>query len=114
MSFVTFMYRIGSSRRTYFGKYVFSGSCGISDDHEGLDTQIVTGVLNGINRFRTKNNKEKLSLHQIKVGILAFCPNDNFIPVYSSDDEIGAFDFYHLSSDVWTKNPKIYINGKIV
>jgi hypothetical protein len=110
MSFVTFIYRIGS--RTYYGKYIFDDvyiDC--EEDHLLLDKEIVTGVFNAINRFRLKNNEEKLSLSQIRVGILSFCPNVN---VYSSEDEIKAFDFYCICPNLWSTHSKIYINGVMV
>ena len=107
MSFVTFMYRIGS--RTYYGKYIFDDvyiDC--DEDHLQLDKEIITGLLNAINRFRLKNNEEKLPLRHLRVGILSFCPNVN---VYSSSEEIQAFDFYCICANLWSTNAKIYMNG---
>lgn len=112
MSFVTFIYRIGSSRKTYYGKYIFDDAyIDCDEDHLFLDKEIITCVFNAINRFRVKNNEEKLTLSQLSVGILSFCPNVN---VYSSEDEIKAFDFYCTSSHLWSSNSKVYINGEIL
>lgn len=101
MSFVTFIYRIG--RKTYFGKYIFDDY--VSDDHNGLDIEIREEVLNTINSYRAKHGKSALSLAELAIGILAFCPGNGYIPVYSSEDEYKSFDYYyseHIS----------YINGK--
>jgi len=101
MSFVTFIYRI--SRKTYFGKYIFDDY--VSDDHNGLDIEIRENVLHAINRYRAKHGKPALSLADLSIGILAFCPGNDYIPVYSSEDEYKSFDFYYSERIS-------YINGK--
>jgi len=108
MPFISFIYRIGNNKKIYYGKYVFDY---ISDDHEGLDNEIKFDVTDGINKYRTQNGLEKLN-KKIKIGILSFSKNE-YIPTYSSDEEIECFDFYYR----YIKNQnkiEIYINGKIV
>ena len=51
MPSVTFLYRIGSNPKVYHGKYVCDY---ISDDHEGLDNEVLPDLLNGINIYRQK------------------------------------------------------------
>ena len=46
MPFITFIYKIGSNNKTYFGKYITDY---ISDEHEGLDLVIKPYLLDGIN-----------------------------------------------------------------
>jgi hypothetical protein len=102
------MYRV--DRQTYYGKYVFDDIyIDEEEDHLLLDKEITPTVLKAINRFRLNNNEEPTN--HLKIGILSFCPNVN---VYSSSDEIEAFDFYCISSHLWSSNSKIYINGVII
>jgi hypothetical protein len=103
MSFVTFIYRIG--KKTYFGKYIFDDN--VSDDHNGLDTEIIRDVLDAINRYRVKQEKPILSETELTIGILSFCPGNAHIPVYSSEYEYKAFDLYYDLSTA-------YINGKVI
>ena len=49
MTFITFIYRIGTNKKTYFGKYVCDY---ISQDHEGLDDEVKPAVIRGINEYR--------------------------------------------------------------
>lgn len=101
MSFITFIYRVGNNPKTYYGKY-----CGdISDDHEGLDKEVYWDLVHGLNKYRKKNGKPKLT-SKIHIGILSFS-SDRYIPVYSSERENKCFDFYYYEN-------KTYINGKLV
>ena len=107
MPFITFIYRIGNNKKTYYGKY----ACGyISDDHEGLDAEIKPDVINGINAFRKQNELLVLEDKEIKIGVLSFSMNQ-YIPTYSTDDEIECFDFYYKYFD---NVGKTYINGKLI
>jgi hypothetical protein len=111
MSFVTFIYRIG--RKTYFGKYIFDDY--VSDDHNGLDTEIMHDVLDAINRYRVKHERPVLSETELTIGILSFCPGNARIPVYSSEEEYKAFDLYYEAPPSFSFTPAIvYINGEIV
>ena len=49
MSFITFIYRIENSDKVFYGKYVCDY---VSDDHEGLDNEIKSIVIDGINAYR--------------------------------------------------------------
>ena len=105
MPFITFIYKIG--KRNYYGKYVFDY---MSDDHEGLDDQILPLVVDGINRFRAQKGLSPLDY--IKIGILSFSVDD-YIPCYSTDKEYECFDFYY-DVDYYNRNKKLYVNGKQV
>jgi hypothetical protein len=102
MPFITFIYKIG--KRNYYGKYV---SDYISDDHEGLDTEIRPLLLDGINRFRHQKGLSRL--RSVKIGILSFSV-DSYIPCFSSDKDYECFDFY-LDGEYYGDH-KLYVNGK--
>jgi hypothetical protein len=102
--FITFIYKIGNNKKTYYGKYVCDY---ISDDHEGLDDEIESTVIDGINLYRKQKGLQKLK-KQIYIGILSFSSN-KYIPTYSTNKEIKCFDFYHK---YFNHNSETYINGK--
>jgi hypothetical protein len=107
MPFITFIYRVGKSKKTYYGKYCNDY---ISDDHEGLDTEVKHSLLKGLKKYKDKNetkNENKTPKKDIKVivGVLSFSSH-KFIPTHSSENEMKCFDFYHDYDD------KIYVNGK--
>ena len=106
MPFITFIYKIGNNNKTYYGKY---STDYVSDDHEGLDIEVRTYLINGINKYRTKKALPKLHSNVI-IGVLSFSSN-RYIPDYSSDDEIKCFDFYCIEDNYKTTT---YINGKQV
>ena len=107
MSFITFIYRITDDPNIYYGKYVTDY---ISDDHEGLDLEVKDNLLDGLNKYRIQNNLTELDESNIKIGVLSFCM-DNYIPCYSSDNEIACFHFYTIYSSY---NYKSYINGILI
>jgi hypothetical protein len=103
MPFITFIYRVGKNKKTYYGKYC---SDYISDDHDGLDTEVKYSLLRGLTKYKEQSNeKENEEEMKVIVGVLSFSSN-KFIPTYSSENEIECFDFYHDYDN------KIYINGK--
>ena len=98
MPIVCFMYRINNDPKTYFGKYVADY---ISDDHEGLDQEVI-GIL---------EISYNIPHQTYKVGILSCSTNDDYLN-YSSASEYTFFDFYYVKYDNMYKNQKIlYING---
>ena len=105
MPFISFIYRVGKSKKTYYGKYC---SDYISDDHEGLDTEVKYSLLKGLKKYNEETNTEtqnpKKNL-KVTVGVLSFSSSKH-IPTYSSENEMKCFDFYHDYDN------KIYINGK--
>ena len=103
MPFITFIYKVGKTHKTYYGKYCFNY---ISDDHEGLDNEVKYILIKGLNEYRKKNNIQKLK-SKIIIGILSFSSN-NITSVYSTDNEIKCFDFYY------NYDKQIYINGKLI
>ena len=103
MTFITFIYKVGKYNKTYYGKYCADY---VSDDHEGLDNEVKYILLQGLNQYRQKNNIKKLK-SKIIIGILSFSSN-NFIPTFSTNDEIKCFDFYYDYDN------NIYINGKLI
>jgi hypothetical protein len=56
MPFITFIYKVGKSKKTYYGKYC---SDYISDDHEGLDTEVKYSLLKGLQKYKEQPNEEK-------------------------------------------------------
>jgi hypothetical protein len=108
MPFISFIYRIGSNKKTYYGKYVTDY---ISDDHEGLDEEVKYTLLEGINKYREQRNLKKINSKDLMVGVMSLCLDDN-IPSHSSKQEIKCFDFYY-DNDFYSDNRyKTYINGK--
>jgi hypothetical protein len=107
MPSVSFLYRIGANPKVYYGKYVCDY---ISDDHEGLDKEVLPDLLNGINIYREQKNLKQLKKNQVNVGILSCSTNRNFLD-YSTKKEIDLFGFYCTS---YKDIKKFYINGKQV
>jgi hypothetical protein len=106
--FITFIYRIENNPKTYFGKFC---TYYISDDHEGLDKEVLMDLLIGVNKYRQRHNLDEITENQVRIGILSFSFN-KYIPVDSSNDEAKCFDFY--CNAYHSKNSTIYINGNIV
>ena len=104
MPFITFIYKIGSNNKTYYGKYITDY---ISDDHEGLDLVIKPYLLDGINKYRKQNNLKKLK-NKIIIGIMSLSI-DNVIPIDSTNGEIKCFDFY---CENYNYVCDTFINGK--
>ena len=107
MPFITFIYRIANNKQIFYGKYICEG---ISDDHEGLDSEIEPILIDGINAYRKQKGLAKLD-KKVFIGILSFSMNE-YIPTYSSDAEIKCFDFYHIMQTL--KKDETYVNGKLI
>jgi hypothetical protein len=105
MSFITFIYKF-DNKKLFYGKYFCDY---ISDDHEGLDSEIKPILIDGINNYRKQKGQEELN-EKIYIGILSFTTN-KYIPIYSSDEEIQCFDFYHIN---FNHKRETYVNGKII
>ena len=103
MPFITFIYKIGKSNKTYYGKYCVNY---ISENHEVLYNEVKYILLKGLNDYRINHNYEKIKT-KIFIGILSFSLNDINL-TYSLEDEIKCFDYYY------SYNNNIYVNGKIV
>ena len=108
MPFITFLYRIGKTKRAFYGKYVCDS---MSDDHDGLDDEIKPTVITGINKYREQRGFTELPNKQLLIGILSYSTNE-CIPTYSSDKEIQCFDFYYKKYNL--KENETYINGILV
>jgi len=105
MPFITFFYRLKNDNSKYYGKFV---SNYISDDHSGLDREMKSIVVYGINLL-TMN----ITMDDVSLGILSFSDH-SYIPTYSSDDEIEMFDFYYDDSIGYSTGKKIYVNQQRV
>lgn len=105
MPFITFGYKIKNN--IYYGKHVTDY---ISDDHEGLDLEIKNKLLDSINKYRRQKKYQNINDNDISIGVLSFSSNSR-IPVYSSEEEIKFFNYYH--EDINYKR-KTYINGKLL
>ena len=106
MPFITFFYKLKDSPQKYWGKYV---SNYISDDHDGLDREIKSTVVHGINLYNKLLKIEEITFANVFIGILSYSDNAQ-IPTYSSDDEIEMFDFYYDNSEGYSTRTKIYVN----
>ena len=104
MSFISFIYKIQGENTRYYGKYCCDY---ISDDHEGLDLEVKSILKSGLNAHRVNNGLPKLKSKDICIGVLSFSRNE-YIPTYSTDEEISCFDFYCLSK---RSDAKYYIDG---
>ena len=105
MPFITFFYRLKNDNTKYYGKFV---SNYISDDHDGLDREMKSIVVYGINLL----NLMTITVVDVSLGILSFSDH-SYIPTYSSDDEIEMFDFYYDDCSTMEKI-KIYVNKQRV
>jgi hypothetical protein len=106
MPFITFFYKLKNDNTKYYGKFV---SNYISDDHDGLDREMKSIVVYGINLL-TMNMT--INMDDVSLGILSFSDHSH-IPTYSSDDEIEMFDFYYDDCSTMEKI-KIYVNKQRV
>lgn len=102
MPSITFIYKIGNVPRVYYGKYV---SDYISDDHEGLDLQVVNSLVKTINNYRSAREYRLFKHQEVKVGVIGLTSQD--VNDYCTLREIKTFDFYHLYD-------KVYLNGRVV
>jgi hypothetical protein len=103
MPFITFIYKVGRNPKTYYGKWCVKS---MSDDHNGLDTEVKDILINGLNKYRAKQDIPIVK-SPILIGVLSFSSN-SIIPMYSTKKEIKCFDFY------CDYDNKIYVNGKII
>jgi hypothetical protein len=108
--FVTFIYRISGDPTPRFGKF---WSNWFNDDHQGFDAEMKTVLVNGLNRHRSRTGMGVLPENDVKVGILAVCFN-NEISIYSTDEEIFAFDFYHKDYGYSSDGSQTYLQGVLV
>ena len=108
MPFISFIYRIGTKK--YFGKYA---SQSISDDHDGLDCEVRYFLMEGLNRFRAQRGEAALSDADVLIGVLSFSANQ-YIDVWSSEEEIKCFDFYFLQFHSGNRRSETYVNGEML
>lgn len=85
MPFITFFYKVNSDEKMYYGKYATDY---ISDDHCGLDKEVRYVLKEALKKTIT----EKIT--SLTVGVLSYSESGR-IPLYSSQKEIDAFDFYY-------------------
>lgn len=107
MPFISFIYRIGRNKKTYYGKYATDY---VSDDHEGLDEQVKYGLMYGLNEYRKQKGLSPLKTKALYVGVISFSDN-KYIPTYSSSQEIKCFDFYMIGQDY---KRECYVNGQLI
>ena len=100
MPFITFLYRIGN--RTFYGTYTGY----ISDDHNGLASEVSYRVKETINNYRVKKGLNKLN--NIRIGVIGYSYDCND---FSTEKEIKCFDLYLVENNYKTIT---YINGKII
>lgn len=107
MPFISFIYRIGKNKKTYYGKYVTDD---VSDDHEGLDNEVKYSLINGVNEYRKQKGLSPLKTKTLYVGVISFS-NNKYIPTYSSSQEIKCFDFYMINQNYKGER---YVNGELI
>ena len=108
MPSISFIYRLGNSLINYTGKFDINY---ISDDHIGLDNEIMNVLYPELNKYRSLNNLPLIKKRKyIKIGILSCSTNDDCFN-YTSNKEYKAFDFYYQSYDTFSKT---FVNGKII
>jgi hypothetical protein len=111
MPFITFFYKLKNDNTKYYGKFV---SNYISDDHGGLDREMKSIVVYGINLLNlSKQTEMTITIDDVSLGILSFSDH-SYIPTYSSDDEIVMFDFYYDDSVGYSTGKNIYVNQQRV
>ena len=92
MPIIVFIYKIKNDTQKYYGKYITDY---ISDDHEGLDTEIQPTLLHFFNSYRYQTKNPDYKSADITVGIVSFS-KDSYMN-YSSMTEVECFDFYYIS-----------------
>lgn len=102
MTFVTFIYRLGSDERTYYGKCWLHN---MSDDHNGLDAEVQPYLVQGINKYRKMKHLPVVKEEEIFIGIMSFS-FEHIIPVYSEsyERECKCFDFFRYYEAKYEKN----------
>lgn len=89
----------------YYGKYATNY---MSDDHGGLDNEVRYKLTEALAKYGKKTGREHVV--NLFIGILSFSES-RFVPTYSSDEEIDAFDFYYRYE---TNKSETYVNGEVV
>lgn len=107
MPFITFIYKLGNYEKKFYGKCVFHY---ISDDHEGLDIEILPYLVNGLNKYRKLKGKSEINSDKVNIAVLSYS-DDKFVPTYSSNKEVTLFDFYNIK---YRNKNTTYVNGKLI
>jgi homoserine acetyltransferase len=94
MPTIVFIYRINNDPQRYYGKYITDY---ISDDHEGLDTEIQPIVLQFLNVYRTQTKSPEFQSYEVSVGIVSFSFSKDSYMNYTTRKEVECFDFYYIS-----------------
>jgi len=108
MPFITFIYKIKNHSKTYYGKLC---SHYLSEHLDGLEKEVKTILLNGINIYRNKNNQPNLKKNNLSIGILSISDKYYFKPEFIKK-EMKCFDFYYIHKDCLL-NSTVYVNGQI-
>jgi hypothetical protein len=102
MHTVTFMYRVGQNPTTYYGKIIYNS---LSDDHDGLDLEVLYTLRKGLSDFG-------FTCKKINASVISYTNNCMFS--YYSEQDRSCFDFY---ADFTCRNQYYYLrrgNKKIV
>jgi|LakMenEpi03Aug12_release.lakeMendotaPanAssembly.Ray.scaffolds.fasta_scaffold1763410_1 hypothetical protein len=111
--FITFIYRIRGNPTTCYGKFIFTH---LSDDHDGLDAEMRSVLVNALNRQREKEglgDSAILREEQVTLGIFSVS-SEQLFPIYSTEEEIQVFDFYYKSSGYLYDSSRTYLNGVLI
>ena len=102
--FITFIFRLGESPETYYGKYVCEYVTSCEKENVCIDTYIRKIVIYGVDKYRLSRGFIPRD-YSVTVGILSIC-EENYIPFLFSDDETNCFDLYCVSEK------KIHVFGE--
>jgi hypothetical protein len=110
--FVTFIYRICGNPTTCYGKFL---SGWISDDHQGLDAEMKSVLVNAINRRRRRDvlQGSLLREEEVTLGILSVSYAESF-PIYSTSEERFCFDFYYTDYGYSSDACQAYLDGVLI
>jgi len=106
---VTFLYRVQYEPTVHFGKCDYEY---VSDDHDGLDIEVINSLLHGMNSWRTQRGFVALTEEDVQVGIMSVSSDDR---CYTSEHDYACFDFWFRegSQDVcYVKKERVELNRK--
>lgn len=106
MPSVSFIYRIGNNKTTYYGKFITNNLMNYSDS---IDTELRTIVKHYLNLYRKTKNQPAIK-HKIHIGVLS-CSTEHSCLDDCSMKEKNCFDFYLFEIN---SNSISYVNGVLV
>lgn len=88
---ITFIYRLEPAITVYYGKYFVDY---LSDDHEGLDTEIKPDLEDALDLYRALHPTQYSTPYtSVTLGILSLSSHP-YVGTWSTDAEIPLFGYY--------------------